>query len=127
MTPYKKYILYAVLGFALFLNFSLIPHLHTRRANRIVIRILEGWKNGNAASGLDYWQDVNKFPPIYNLSSYKIEKKMFGIKDNRKHAVFLIALFFPEDSLTPTDKKWACELSYTSEGWKVVDFYLFQE
>jgi len=129
-TPVKRaYIILSTIIFTIILsgiNFGLKPYLEKRTCERILVDVLERWKDGDLLKTFDYWANSDQSPPIYNLDSYKIKSKaIIRSAKNQKSIQFIVLLEFPKNNLMPSGKDWVFQMQKTRYGWKIVEFKLF--
>lgn len=117
------WIILAVIALVTAGNLFLTPYLHQRETLKIVSAVLNHWEKGEIPESFAYWQDQNKVPPVYNLLSYQIHKKIYDKKDDRRQARIFVTLEFPSGNILPSGKEWVFELRQTQLGWKITDFY----
>jgi len=107
------------------LSFATKPYLHQRDAARIVETVLAHWENGDLALAMPYWEKAVDSPPVFNLTTYKVEEGNVS-KNNGKHVAQIFAtLEFPPGNPLPSGNKWIFELNKTRYGWKITDFRIF--
>ena len=72
----KQHIIISLVIFIfLLLNFVFKPYLQRREASRIIETVLQLWQKGDLPSTFDYWEKAQKAPPVYELTSFHIQKK----------------------------------------------------
>jgi len=123
------------IGFILFIFFLgviLAPGMAQRKASSsaqsLVKTVLNYWKNGDAASGKALWLNQSRFPDIYDLKSYTIQKtstEKIGKKDflTKVH----VQMHFNPNSLMPDEKVWVFEIQQKKRVNAVSDFYLLKD
>src|SRR3990167_6779822 len=126
MSAKNKYIL-ATAAFFLVIYFVAIPLMNRQKAASTARALFGYWLENDAVTALKFFSDIKKFPPIYDLKSYKIVKVKMGRVNGRLLARFYVTLEFPPNNPMPSGKVWVCELEKFSRGWQDADFYLSQE
>jgi len=104
-------------------KYIVTPYFTKRSATRIVKIILEAWSSDDYLEGIKYWEDENKYPPVYGLKNYKIRNRQF-IKEKKKNkkVSILVDLKFDKDNLLPSNSQWQFIFEDTRYGWKVIQF-----
>ena len=116
-------VLIIVLGLAL--QPFMLKHKAADRAKNTVVRALEYWKNGDAASGRLLWEDPSKFPTeIYDLSAYEIQKVITQQEGNTFNSTIFVSLDFNSESLLPSGKIWVFETHQEKMICAIEDFYI---
>jgi len=85
---------------------------------------LTHWENGNIPKAMSFWESKDHSPPVYDLLTYEIGKKIFGKKNGVYNALVAVTLYFPTNNRFPSGKEWVFELNKTRYGWKIIDFRL---
>ena len=124
----KQWLPFIYIVIFIFLSFVIIPPLlYYKETTQIAKSVLLDWKMGNLPDTYQYWEDPQKSPPIYGLTSYKIIKKKFSKINGIKQVGIIVNLDFSEDNVSPSGKLWTFLFKKTKFGWKIVDFNLVNE
>ncbi len=123
----KNIIIISASAFLLSINFILFPYLHRREATHIVESVIKSWEANDLSYAFNAWENMQKSPPIYDLVSGEITKRIFDRKNGVRHALIYARLEFHDNSTLPSGKEWVFELSRTRLGWKVINFYMAKD
>jgi len=120
----NKKIIIGVVAAILLINFGLVPLINRQKGKAIVKRVFSFWVAKDNASGVAYFKDKTKFPPIYDLQSYTIETVKFEKVNGDLRGKFWLVLHFPQDNLLPDGKTWYCEIGKVSREWMILDLHI---
>lgn len=120
----QKALILGILAFLIGLNLLLTPYLNKREATKIVRTVLQLWKEGDIPGAFTYWENQEQTPPVYDLISSEVRKKVFTKTGKDWQARIFVSLEFPEGNVLPSGKEWVFELKPTKLGWKITDFRL---
>jgi hypothetical protein len=115
-----------IIVFLLGLNFLLAPYLNRKEATKVVHAVLRLWAEGDIPGAFGYWENQRRTPPVYDVISSTVNKKIFTKKDKVWQAQFFVTLEFPEGNIFPSDREWVFELKTTKLGWKITDFRMVE-
>ncbi len=114
------------LAFLVGLNVLLAPYLNKREATKIVHTVLRLWEEGDIPGTFSYWENEQKTPPVYDLISSQVRKKVFTQKGKNWQAHIFVTLEFSAGNVLPSGREWVFELRPTKLGWKITDFRLVE-
>ena len=118
-------LLLGLIVFILLVNFYLKPYLLQREVTRVSETVLTFLKSNDIDRTYFYWKNPYKAPPMYELMSYDITKKIFDSQDGRPHAKIFVVLKFSKNNVLPSGREWLMELKDLPRiGWKIIDFRL---
>ena len=120
----QKILILGILAFLIGLNLLLAPYLNKREATKIVRTVLQLWEKGDIPGAFNYWENQERTPPVYDLISSKVQKKIFTQNGKDWQARIFVTLEFPEGNVLPSGREWVFELKPTEFGWKITDFRL---
>lgn len=120
----QKLLILGIIAFLIGLNLLLTPYLNKREATKIVQTVLRLWEEDDIPGAFTYWENQERTPPVYDLLSSKVQKKIFTQNGKDWQAQIFVTLEFPEGNVLPSGKEWVFELTPTKLGWKITDFRL---
>jgi hypothetical protein len=123
MIKNKRLVIFLSAVFSLAIYLSLSSYLQRREAGRVVQAVLERWKEGDLPRTYDYWEDLGKSPPVYDILSYKINQRSFNREGGQWKARISVTLEFSSSNVLLSGKEWIFELRKTQLGWKIAEFY----
>lgn len=122
----QKFLITGIIVFLLGLNFLLTPYLHKREATNIVTTVLRLWAEGNIPGAFGYWENQEQTPPVYDVVSSTVNKKIFKKREKTWQARIFVTLEFREGNILPSGREWVFELKPTKLGWKITDFRMVE-
>ena len=110
-----------------FLSIVTMPlMIHRKAVSRsvdIAKKALDYWKSGDSATGRMLWEDPQKFPSIYDLESYQIDKVTNKRKSGALYVNVFVTIDFASSSLTPSGKMWVFEVRHKSSVPIILNFH----
>jgi len=123
----QKILIASIIGVLLLLQFGIRPLVRRRDAKKVITKVLTLWMNNDIAKSYDYWKDVKKSPPFYDVESFKIIDKKYFKQDGTRYAQFIVTLNFSENNVIPSGQNWVFILEDDAVSWQIIEFYLLKE